>query len=103
MLLEEFLKPLDVSPEQLAEAIHLPSRQVSEIIHQRGALTPAIALCLAIYIGMSAQFWMDLQLRWDLYHALQSDEKLLNAIEPLPRPDMPELMKLAGIEEKDTE
>jgi plasmid maintenance system antidote protein VapI len=49
---------------------------------------------------MSVEFWMNLQLRWDLYHAIKADEEVLNAIEPLPRPDLPELLKLAGIEEQ---
>ena len=100
MLLEEFLKPLNVSPEQLAEAIHLPCWQVNEIINARRPVTPTIALRLTRHLGMSVGFWMNLQLRWDLYHAIKADEEVLNAIEPLPRPDMPELMKLAGIEEQ---
>jgi hypothetical protein len=43
---------------------------------------------------------MNCQLAWDLYHALKEEEKTLNEIQPLPRPDLPELMKLAGIEEQ---
>ncbi len=99
-ILEDFLKPLGVSQRQLAEAIQLPYHQVNEIINKRRPVTPAIALRLAIYLGMSVEFWMNLQLRWDLYHAIKADEEVLNAIEPLPRPDLPELLKLAGIEEQ---
>ena len=97
MVLEDFLKPLGISQRQLANAIHLPYRHVSEIIHGRRPITAPIALRLAVYLGMSAEFWMNGQRAWDLYFALQSDKEILDTIEPLPRPDMPELMKLAGL------
>ena len=92
MILEEFLKPLGISQRQLAKDISIPYRQVNEIINERRPVTPAIALRLARYLGMSVGFWMNMQLSWDLYFALQSDEEILNGIEPLPRPDMPELL-----------
>ena len=102
MLQEEFLKPLGVSEKQLADAIHIPEGQVKEIVEERVRLSPTIALRLARYMGPSVGFWMNCQLAWDLYHALKADEETLNAIEPLPRPDLPELKKLAGLEEKDS-
>ena len=101
MLREEFLVPLEISHKQLAKSIHIPYRAMNEIINGHRPVTPSIALRLAKHIGMSATFWMNLQLGWDLYHALKADEEILNAIEPLPRPDLPELKKLAGLEEKD--
>ena len=103
MLQEEFLKPLGVSQKQLAEAIQVPYRQINEIINGQRPVTPSIALRLAKYIGMSTTFWMNLQLSWDIYFVLESDEEILNTIEPLPRPDLPELLKLAGLEENDNE
>ena len=103
MLQEEFLKPLGVSQKQLAEAIRVPYRQINEIINGQRPVTPSIALRLAKYIGMSMTFWMNLQLSWDIYFVLESDEDILNTIEPLPRPDLPDLLKLAGLEEEDNE
>ncbi len=103
MLLEEFLKPLGVSQRQLADAIDCPYRQINDIVNERRQITPTIALRLARYIGPSVGFWMNCQLAWDLYHAIQSDAAVLNAIEPLPRPDLPELLQLAGLEEQDCE
>ena len=103
MLQEEFLKPLGVSQKQLAEAIQVPYRQINEIINGQRPVTPSIALRLAKYIGMSTTFWMNLQLSWDIYFVLESDEEILNTIEPLPRPDLPELLKLAGLEEEGNE
>ena len=101
-ILEDFLKPLELSQKQLAGATHLPYRQVNEIINGRRPIDAAIALRLSVYLGMSVEFWMNAQRSWDLYHALKSDEDILNAIEPLPRPDMPDLLKLAGLEENNT-
>ena len=103
MLYEEFLKPLGVSQKQLAEAIQVPYRQINEIVNGQRPVTPSLALRLAKYIGMSTTFWMSLQLTWDIYFVLQSDQEILNEIEPLPRPDLPELLKLAGLDEEENE
>ena len=90
MLLEEFLKPLGITQRQLADDICLPYRHVNGIVNCRRPVTPAIALRLTRYLGMSVGFWMNLQLAWDLYHAAQSETDALSRIEPLPRPDLPE-------------
>lgn len=94
MLLEEFLKPLGISQRQLARAIRLPYRQVNDIVNERRRVTPAIALRLTRYIGMSVGFWMNLQLAWDLYHAAQNEAEFLIEIEPFPRQDLPEPVKI---------
>ena len=88
MLLEEFLKPLGISQRQLARDIRLPYRQVNDIVNERRAVTPAIALRLTRYIGMSVGFWMNLQMAWDLYHAAQGEAATLSEIQPFPRPDL---------------
>ena len=80
MLLEEFLTPLGLTQRELADAIHVPYQRINEIINGRRGITPSTALRLAKYFGMSADFWMNLQLRWDLYHAQQSERETLKAI-----------------------
>ena len=80
MLLEEFLTPLNITQRQLAEAIHVPYQRVNEIVNQRRGITPGTALRLGKFFGMSAEFWMNLQLRWDLYQAKQTEEKELKHI-----------------------
>lgn len=82
MLLEEFLKPMGLTQRQLAEAIHVPYQRVNEIINGKRGMTPATALRLERFFGMSAGFWMNLQLRWDLYHAQQNEAKALAEIHP---------------------
>lgn len=69
MLLEEFLTPMGITQRELAEEIHVPYQRVNEIINKRRGVTPSTALRLAKFFGVSEDFWMNLQLRWDLYKA----------------------------------
>lgn len=82
MLLEEFLEPLGLTQRQLAESIHVPYQRVNEIVNARRGMTPSTALRLEKFLGMSSSFWMNLQLRWDLYHAHERHDKELESIEP---------------------
>jgi len=82
MLLEEFLTPLAITQRQLADAIHVPYQRINEIINGRRGVTPSTALRLALFFGNSADFWMNLQQRWDLYHARKTEDKILKLIKP---------------------
>ncbi len=84
MLLEEFLRPMGLTQRELAQAIRVPYQRINELVNARRGVTPSTALRLAKYFGMSAGFWMHLQLRWDLYHAQQSEAKDLAGIQPYP-------------------
>ncbi len=82
MLLEEFLNPMGISQRDLADSIHVPYQRINEIINGRRGVTPSTALRLAKYFGTSAGFWMNLQLRWDLYHAQKAEAGSLATIKP---------------------
>jgi len=82
MLLEEFLKPMGLTQRDLADSIHVPYQRINEIVNGRRGVTPSTALRLAKYFGTSAGFWMNLQLRWDLYNAQKSEARSLETIEP---------------------
>src|SRR6266852_2180096 len=84
MLNEEFLIPMGLTQRQLADAIHVPYQRINEIVNGKRGITPSTALRLAKYFGMSADFWLNLQLRWDLYHAAQAEAKELAVIQPHP-------------------
>lgn len=73
MLLEEFLKPLAITQRDLAQAIGVPYQRVNEIVNGRRGITPSTALRLSQYFGTSSGFWMNGQVRWDLYHAQQTE------------------------------
>lgn len=83
MLLTEFLTPMGLTQRRLAEAINVPYQRINEIVNGRRGITPATALRLARFFGVSADFWMNLQLRWDLYRSQQEEGEELKAIKPL--------------------
>jgi len=83
MLLEEFLNPMGLSQQDLARAIRVPYQRVNELIRRRRGITPATALRLARFFGNSPAFWMNLQLRWDLYQAQAREARVLRKIRPV--------------------
>jgi addiction module HigA family antidote len=66
VLLEEFLRPLGLSQNRLALDIRVPARRINEIVHGKRRITPDTALRLARYFDMSPQFWLGLQMEYDL-------------------------------------
>ncbi len=82
MLLEEFLNPMGITQKDLADNIEVPYQRVNEIVNGRRGITPSTALRLAKFFDMSPDFWMNLQLRWDLYFARQDENKVLQRIQP---------------------
>ncbi|MCY3773275.1 MAG: HigA family addiction module antitoxin [Gemmatimonadetes bacterium] len=82
VLLEEFLIPMKSSQRELAAALNVPYQRVNELVNGRRGVTPGTALRLAKYFDVSPSFWVNLQLRWDLYHAMRSEARELEAIEP---------------------
>jgi addiction module HigA family antidote len=87
MLLEEFLKPMDLSQRDVADALHMPYQRINELVNGRRGITPATALRLAKYFRMSPGFWMNLQARWDLYHAQRAESDVLSSIRGLHTSD----------------
>lgn len=83
MLLEEFVNPMGLTQRDLADGIRVPYQRINEIINGRRGITPSTALRLAKYFGNSEDFWMNLQLRWDLFHAKRSEEQVLLEIRPV--------------------
>jgi len=83
MLLEEFLEPMGVTQRELAEAIHVPCQRVNEIVNKKRGITPSTALRLAKFFRVSEDFWLSLQLRWDLYKARKSEAKEIKSIRPI--------------------
>ena len=86
MLLEEFLTPMNLTQRELADAIHVPYQRINDLVNGRRGMTPATALRLGRYFGNTPAFRMNLQLRWDLYFALQEEKKVLEGIHPYQHP-----------------
>ena len=88
MLLEEFLSPMGITQKELSNSIHVPYQRINEIINKKRGVTPSTALRLAKYFGMTEDFWMNMQMRWDLYKARQKEAKELKTIHPFrPSPN----------------
>jgi addiction module HigA family antidote len=84
MLQEEFLLPMGLTQRDLAAAIHVPYQRVNEIINGKRGITPSTALRLGKFFGMTAAFGLNMQLRWDLYHAQQAELAELEQIHQHP-------------------
>ncbi len=80
MLVEEFLNPMKITQRELATAIHVPYQRVNELVNQKRGVTPSTALRLARFFGVSADFWLNLQMRRDLYKAQNTESAELDAI-----------------------
>ncbi len=83
MLLEEFLKPMNLSQRDLADGIRVPYQRVNELVNKKRGMTPSTALRLSKLLGTSADFWMNLQLRWDLYQTSLSEAAELKLIKKI--------------------
>ena len=82
MLVEEFLKPMGLTQRDLADGIRVPYQRINELARGRRGITPSTALRLAKFFGMSPDFWLNLQLRLDLYRARAKEEEELGKIKP---------------------
>ena len=80
MLVEEFLNPMNITQRELADAIHVPYQRVNELVNKKRGVTPSTALRLGKFFGVSADFWLNLQVRWDLFKAQQSEAAALKTI-----------------------
>ncbi len=84
ILLEEILKPLNITQSALAVRLGVSFPRLNEVIRGKRGVTPDTALRLARVVGMSADFWLGLQQDWDLWHAMRSEKASeIAGLEPL--------------------
>ena len=84
ILNKEFLEPLDLSQNKLAMALHVPARRINEIVLGKRGITADTALRLARLFDMSPQFWLGLQMEYELDKAEDLIEaKIEKEIQPL--------------------
>jgi addiction module HigA family antidote len=85
ILREEFLEPLSLSAEQLAEGVGIAPALVEEILASARPVTVEVALRLERFFGVSAEFWLNLQTACELEEARRELAAELSAIRPYPR------------------
>lgn len=85
MLREEFMLPLKLSANAVAMAIRVPTTRITEIVNERRAITADTALRLAKLFRMTPEYWMGLQVDYDLDVAMDKLEATIDRdIQPLP-------------------
>ena len=82
VLREDFLIPMGLTQKALADAIDVPFQRINEIVSGKRGLTPSTALRLARYFGTSPGFWLNLQMKRDLYFAEEKEKAVLKSIKP---------------------
>jgi len=75
MLLEEFLKPLGLSQADAARRMGISANRLNELTRGKRGVTAETALRLADLLRTSPEFWLNLQMSWDLWHAYRADRK----------------------------
>jgi len=78
ILLEEFMQPLNLSQNALAKALHISPRRINEIVNKKRSITADTALRLSKFFGNSAEFWVNLQSKYDLECARDKSENIIN-------------------------
>lgn len=97
ILRSEFLEPLGMSVNALALALRVPAPRINDIVRGKRAISADTALRLERYFGASAQFWLNLQIAYDLRVATAAaGEQIEREIEPMPRANRPKLPKVSA-------
>jgi addiction module HigA family antidote len=74
---------MKITQQQLADAIYVPFQRVNELVNGKRGVTPSTSLRLAKFFGVSADYWMNLQVRWDLHIVRKKEQEILEKIEPI--------------------
>ncbi len=98
MLLEEFLKPLGLTQRGFSRQLGISYGRLNEIINGRRPVSPELAIRLAIVLGMTTEFWLNLQQAWDLWHVLNGPRaKEISRLKPIPKMDRDQAKRLAKL------
>jgi len=80
ILKTEFMEPLGLSSYRLAKDLHVSAPRVNDLVREKRSITADTAMRLSAYFGVSAQFWLNLQNKHDMWHAAK--DKSLSKIKP---------------------
>lgn len=76
ILLKDFLEPMGISQQELANAVHVPYQRINEIINEKRGITISTALRLSKFFGNSVEFWLNFQQNWELFYVLKEEHEL---------------------------
>ena len=83
MLREEFMPDFGISVAELAQRLHVSRQSVNELVRERRAVSPSMAIRLGRLFGTTPQYWMNLQRNVDIWDSMAAEQELLDSIEPL--------------------
>jgi len=84
MLLEEFLRPLGITQSAMAARLEISFPRLNKIVRGKRSVTPDTALRLERVLGMPADFWLSLQMDWDVWHIKRgSDASRIARLQPI--------------------
>ena len=83
VLREEFMNPMGISINMLARELHIPVSRASQIVNEQRGMTVDTAMRAARYFGTSAEFWLNLQSRYDLLAAREQERVIRRQVHPL--------------------
>lgn len=82
ILREEIMEPVGITARALAKALHVPSSKVNDVVREKRAISPELAVLLSAYFGTSEGYWINLQAHYDLRMAKNRISKQLARIQP---------------------
>jgi len=82
ILLEEYLKPMEISQNAMARAIGVSPRAINEIVHGRRSITPAMSIRFGAFFGQSDQFWHGIQIECDFRKLAGDTPRLTDSVQP---------------------
>jgi antitoxin HigA-1 len=82
VLEEEFLKPLAISQYRLAKEIGVPSQAINDIVHRKRGISADMALRLGRFFATSAEFWLNLQVAYDVHSVAKEAKRRIEKIRP---------------------
>lgn len=83
VLLEEYIQPLGLTQSEVAQRLNVPFQRINELVRGKRGVTPSTALRLSKLFRTTPDFWLNLQLRYDLHAAQKAETSALKAIKPI--------------------
>jgi len=85
LLLEEFIKPLNLTVYRVAKDSGIAQSSLAAIVNEQRSISAETAMRLGLYFGMDAQFWLNLQTRYDLMMLDRKRSRIEKEVHPLPK------------------
>jgi antitoxin HigA-1 len=85
LLLEEFIKPMDLTVYRVAKDSGIAQSTLAAIVNEQRSISAETAMRLGLYFGMDAQFWLNLQTRYDLMMLDDKRSRIEKEVHPLPK------------------